>query len=295
MELSSSSMKKHFLAACAYGLLALPATAADMAPFYRAPLPVAVVSWTGPYVGATLGGAWTDSNVTEGVGTTFCTPTVPGCTAGPAASAALAAAVPGTFSTSHSGAIGGGEFGYNWQLGPVVLGFEADISGSTLSGGTLISGARAVAGFPANTVAVSASANAKVDYLGTVRGRAGYLVMPPLLAYMTGGLAYGGASSNTTLAESVDGPCGCGDFPAVHGSTSGPRLGWIVGGGVEYMLAPHWTVKAEYLYYDLGSVTYALPAIVQTTDTGVPFFGASTASHVAFTGNIARAGVNFGF
>ena len=105
----------------------------------------------------------------------------------------------------------------------------------------------------------------------------------------------GGASSNTTLAESVDGPCGCGNFPAVHGSTSGPRLGWIVGGGVEYMLAPHWTVKAEYLYYDLGSVTYALPAIVQTTDTGVPFFGASTASHVAFTGNIARAGVNFGF
>ena len=61
------------------------------------------------------------------------------------------------------------------------------------------------------------------------------------------------------------------------------------------MLAPHWTVKAEYLHYDLGSVTYALPAIVQTTDTGVPFFGASTASHVAFTGNIARAGVNFGF
>jgi hypothetical protein len=64
-----------------------------------------------------------------------------------------------------------------------------------------------------------------------------------------------------------------GDFPAVHGSTSGPRLGWIVGGGVEYMLAPHWTVKAEYLYPDLGSVTYALPAIVQSTDTGVPFWG----------------------
>ena len=288
-------MKRCLLTTCVYGLLALPATAADMAPFYRAPPSVALVSWTGPYVGLTLGGDWTGGNVTEAVGTTFCNPTVPGCAAGPAASTALAAAVPGTFSTSHSGAIGGGEFGYNWQLGPVVLGFEADISGSTLAGGTLTSGARAVAGFPANTVTVSASANAKVDYLGTVRGRAGYLVMPPLLAYITGGLAYGGASSNTTLAESVDGPCGCGDFPAVHGSTSGPRLGWIVGGGVEYMLAPHWTVKAEYLYYDLGSVTYALPAIVQTTDTGVPFFGASTASHVAFTGNIARAGVNFGF
>jgi outer membrane immunogenic protein len=99
------------------------------------------------------------------------------------------------FQLSHSGAIGGGEFGYNWQLEPVVFGVEANISGSTLSGGTLISGARAVAGFPANTVAVPASANAKVDYLGTVRARAGYLLMPPLLTYMTGGLAYGGASS----------------------------------------------------------------------------------------------------
>jgi outer membrane immunogenic protein len=133
MELSSSSMKRLFLATCAYGLLALPAMAADMAPFYRAPPPVTVVSWTGPYVGVTLGGDWTSGNVTEAVGTTFCNPAVPGCTVGPAASAALAAAVPGTFSTSHSGAIGGGEFGYNWQLGPVVLGFEADISGSTLT------------------------------------------------------------------------------------------------------------------------------------------------------------------
>jgi outer membrane immunogenic protein len=289
-------MKRCLLTTCAYGLLAPPAMAADMGPFYRAPPPVAVVSWTGLYAGATLGGDWNDSNVTERVGATFCNPAVAGCTAGPAASSALAAAVPGTFSTSHHlGAIAGGEFGYNWQLGPVVLGFEADISGSTLAEGTLVNGASGVVGSPANTVAVSGSANAKVDYLGTVRGRAGYLVIPPLLTYLTGGLAYGGASSNTTLAESVDGTCTCGPFPAVHGSTSEPRLGWIVGGGVEYMFMPHWTVKAEYFYYDLGSVTYALPPIVQTTATGVPFFGASTASHVAFTGNVARAGVNFGF
>jgi outer membrane immunogenic protein len=288
-------MKRLLFTTSAYGLLAIPAMAADMAPFYRAPPPVAIVSWTGPYVGATLGGDWTGSNVTEAVEATSCNPAVAGCTAGPAASSALAAAVPATFSTSRSGAIAGGEFGYNWQLGPVVLGFEADISGSTLAGGGRMSGASEITDFPANTVGVLGTANAKVDYLGTVRGRAGYLVLPSVLTYLTFGLAYGGASSNTTLAESVDGPCSCGPFPAVHGSTSTPRLGWTAGGGVEYMFAPHWTVKAEYLYYDLGSVTYALSPILQTTDTGVPFFGASTASHVAFTGNIARAGINFGF
>jgi outer membrane immunogenic protein len=166
---------------------------------------------------------------------------------------------PGTFGTSGVGIIGGDEFGYNWQSGQFVLGFEADISGSTISGSELLSGASVVVGFPANTVGVSGSANAKVDYLGTVRGRAGYLLTPPLLAYVTGGLAYGGASSNTTLAEQVVGPCSCGSFPAVAGSTSTARAGSTIGGGVEYMFAPHWTVKAEYLYYDLGSVTYALP------------------------------------
>ena len=36
-----------------------------MAPFYRAPPPIPVLGWTGPYVGATLGGGWTDSHVTE--------------------------------------------------------------------------------------------------------------------------------------------------------------------------------------------------------------------------------------
>jgi outer membrane immunogenic protein len=288
-------MKKFLFTTSAFGLFALPAMAADLAPFYRAPLPVPIPVWTGPYVGVTVGGAWTDSNVTEAVGTTFCNPAVAGCGAGPAASSALAAAIPGTFGTSHAGAIAGGEFGFNWQTAPFVLGFEADISGSTLAGGSLATGASGVVGFPANIVGVSGSANAKVDYFGTVRGRAGYLVMPPLLAYLTGGLAYGGASSNTTLAEQVAGPCPCGPFPAVAASTSAARLGWTVGGGVEYMFAPHWTVKAEYLYYDLGSVTYALPPIVQTTATGTPFFGAATASHVAFIGNVARAGVNFGF
>jgi outer membrane immunogenic protein len=288
-------MKKFFATTMASGLLALPAMAADLAPFYRAPLPVPILGWTGFYVGATLGGGWTDSNVTETVGTTFCNPTVLGCAAGPAASNALAAAIPRTFGTSHAGAIGGGEFGFNWQSGPFVLGFEADISGSTISGSSLVSGASGVAGFPANIVAVSGSANQKVDYLGTVRGRAGFLVAPPLLAYVTGGLAYGGASSNTTLSEQIAGPCPCGAFPSVAGSTSTARAGWTVGGGLEYMFLPHWTVKAEYLYYDLGNVTYALPPIVQTTATGTPFFGATSASHVAFTGNVARAGVNFGF
>jgi outer membrane immunogenic protein len=286
-------MKKLLFAATALGLFGLPAMAADLGPFYRAPLPIPVPGWTGFYVGATMGGGLSSDHVAESGTASFCNPAL--CGGGPSFSSALVAAVPGSFTTGRPGFVAGGEFGYNWQTGPFVLGFEADLSGSTIASGSLEGGASGVAGFPANTVGVSASANAKVDYLGTIRARAGYLVVPPLLAYMTAGLAYGGASSNTTLAEHVDGPCACGPFPAVVGSTSTPRLGWTVGGGVEYMFAPQWTVKAEYLYYDLGTVTYALPPISQSNDVGVPFFGATTASRVSFTGNVARAGVNFIF
>ena len=66
-------------------------------------------------------------------------------------------------------------------------------------------------------------------------------------------------------------------------------VGWTAGGGVEYAVSRNWTVKAEYLYYDLGSRTLTLndvfgrfPANVQTfTD--------------AFRGNIVRGGVNYKF
>ncbi len=288
-------MKKFLLLASAFSLVALPAMAADLAPFFRAPAPIPGSGWTGFYVGATLGGGWSDDKVAETATATICNPVLPGCAGGPAYSTALAAAIPGTFSTGNGGFVAGGEFGYNWQVGAFVLGMEADISGSTISSGSLASGASGVAGIPGNTVGIAASANSKVDYLGTVRARAGYLVLPSLLAYATAGLAYGGASSNTTLTEQVTGACACGASPSVAASTSAPRAGWTAGGGLEYMFAPNWTVKAEYLYYDLGSVTYALPPLVQTTAAGGPYFAAASASRVSFTGNIARAGVNFGF
>jgi outer membrane immunogenic protein len=288
-------MKKFLFSASAFGLFALPAMAADLAPLYRAPAPIPGSGWTGFYVGGTLGGGWSGDNVAETATATFCNAALPGCAGGPAYSNALAAAVPATFSTSNPGVVAGLEFGYNWQMGAFVVGLEADISGSTIAAGSLENGSSAVAGIPGNTVGVAGSANAKVDYLGTVRARAGYLAMPSLLAYMTAGFAYGGASSNTTLAEQVTGPCACGASPSVAGSTSAPRPGWTVGGGLEYMFAPNWTVKAEYLYYDLGTVTYGLAPIVQTTAVGGPYFSAAATSRVAFTGNIARAGVNFGF
>jgi outer membrane immunogenic protein len=230
-------------------------------------------------------------NVTE-QGSVFCNPLVIGC---PAAGAALAAALTGSSSSKPSGFIGGGEVGYNWQAGAWVYGLETDISGASISGSFPFSGAAAVAGFPGATVSASGLISEKLNYLGTVRGRAGYLVTPPLLVYATGGFAYGGVSSNSTLSEQVTGCGPCDPSPSVAASSSSTRTGWTVGGGVEWMFAPNWTVKGEYLYFDLGSVTYGLPALTQTTAGGVPFFGANNSTSVEFKGSIARAGVNYKF
>jgi len=60
------------------------------------------------------------------------------------------------------------------------------------------------------------------------------------------------------------------------------------------MFVPNWTVKGEYLYYDLGSTTFASPALVQT-NTGVVATTANGGTMVDFKGSIARVGVNYKF
>jgi outer membrane immunogenic protein len=68
-----------------------------------------------------------------------------------------------------------------------------------------------------------------------------------------------------------------------------------VGGGAEWMFAPHWTVKGEYLYYDLGSAGYAVPTLTQLNAAGTPFFGAGAAASSSVKGGLTRVGVNFKF
>jgi outer membrane immunogenic protein len=67
--------------------------------------------------------------------------------------------------------------------------------------------------------------------------------------------------------------------------------GWTAGGGLEWMFAPNWTTKLEYLYYDLGSASY-------TTGAYDSVFGAvtvATRTSTRFEGNIVRVGLNYKF
>jgi outer membrane immunogenic protein len=122
------------------------------------------------------------------------------------------------------GFVGGGTLGYNFQSGQIVWGIETDISYTDVSGGSL--------------VACGAGCSSSMDWLWTLRGRVG-LDMNGWMPYITGGLAVADISAVT---QSVS-----------MGSET--ATGWTIGGGLEVKLDRNWSVKAEYLYVDLGDMS----------------------------------------
>lgn len=135
-----------------------------------------------------------------------------------------------------TGAIGGGQIGFNWQTGATVLGIEADFQASGQSHETLVC--------PASFCGTDFNLKNKIPWFATIRGRAGYAV-ERFLVYATGGLAYTKLSS--TLSTTAGG------ITADLASWSDTRSGWTIGGGVEFLVTRDWSAKIEYLYIDTGS------------------------------------------
>jgi outer membrane immunogenic protein len=288
-------MRKFFLTPAAFGLLAAPAMASGLAPVYKAPPPVCI--WCGFYVGLNAGGAWSDDNtvsVTSAATKDF------DLTFAPFAATATSGNVS---AGNRAGFIGGGQIGYNWQLAPVwLVGFEIDIQGATGNGSGTV--ANTVGPFPfggsPEVLNSSISTSNKLDYLGTVRGRLGYLFTPTFLLYGTGGLAYGGVKASTSIAlnnnDCVFFPGSClSPSASTAGAYSSTRAGWTAGAGFEWMFMPKWSAKVEYLHYDLGSVNFANGAVVTGPGTSPPDGPAvvSSSSSTNFTGEIVRVGVNY--
>jgi outer membrane immunogenic protein len=267
-------MKRFLLTTVAFGVLALPAMAADMnpAPVYRAPpppVPVAIFTWTGCYIGGTVGGVWGSSTDTWAPAA----PALGGFT--PAGAAAIASQTATTLSSS--GVTGGVEGGCNYQYTPwLVLGIEADWQATGLSASN--NGAVTVGGASAP---FTQSFNS--HWLSTVRGRAGYAA-GPWLFFASGGVAI----ANTSFSDTISIP---GLAPGVNSvSQSQTSSGWTVGGGVEWAFAPNWTVKGEYLYVDIPGVTFA-----SVNSNPLLPLATITHTHGDLKENIARVGVNYKF
>jgi outer membrane immunogenic protein len=135
-------------------------------------------------------------------------------------------------SSSTNGVIGGAHIGYNYQFpaSNFVVGLEGDVEGS---------------GAKATTAYLAGPSYYNESIQGSVRGRLGYAVDRALF-YATGGAAFGSIQNN------YFGAAGSED------SLSHTRVGYTVGGGVEYAIDNNWSIRAEYRYTDFGHYTDVL-------------------------------------
>jgi outer membrane immunogenic protein len=227
------------------------------------PALMAQPSWTGFYIGANAGYAWGsyDSFLPENLEKEAYVP-------------------PGGIRTdlNPDGWFGGGQIGFNFQHGSLVFGVEADWQGGDIEDSATSRHTHTLeSGQPEFDVDNSMS----IESFGTVRGRLG-VVMGRVLPYVTGGFAWAKTDVDARLTYLVDTPV------VFAGSDSATHTGWVVGGGVEIALDENWSIKGEYLYYDLGEENYTI------TYVG-PWDGDTYSTDADLTMQTIRVGVNYKF
>jgi len=206
-----------------------------------------------------------------------------------------------------TGGFGGGQLGYNWQFGGWVVGFETDIQGSNIMGSgeqayltapaaasSNFCGA-AVGGGLAGRYPCGARNDLDVDWFGTVRGRLGWAFGGTLL-YVTGGFAYGGVAESASYNDSITSSGTATPLNRARISSSTTQTGWAAGAGIEQKITPSWSVKGEYQFVYLGSVSAGpgpLNNIQGATPIPVTGFLARSDSRLEF--NTVRIGINYLF
>jgi outer membrane immunogenic protein len=257
---------------------AVAAQAADLPTRKEAPAPAVYVpppfTWTGFYLGLNAGGIWGTGNKQATLYNPYGVALLNNISYG------------GLGGNNLSGFIGGGQAGYNYQSGAAVFGVEADFDWTGLSKSRNVVGANFF-DFNGNTDWFSAHSHASMDWLGTLRGRVGFVATPDnrLMFYGTGGLAYGGGSGNISVYDANNGW-------AWAGSKSDTRWGWTIGLGTEYAITNNITIKGEYLYYNLGTTNeVAVPNVL----TANVFPNTTLAGKVTYEGSIFRVGANYKF
>ena len=223
-------MKKIIFTAVFIGLGSASAFAADVASrsYTQAPSAAPTGSWSGFYVGGHVGGLWTSSDAAWD----------------PLPSPAFFGINPIAGTLKGSSAAGGLHAGYNWQFAPTLLaGLEGDWTWTKPSGSFTQPWILFATGAGQNGAFTTMSRAA--DWLASVRAPLGILLTPNVLAYATGGVAWGKfdyAANNTNGATY--------NTSAAFSDTS---AGYLVGGGLEWSMTHNWFLTGEDLFYRLNT------------------------------------------
>lgn len=209
-------------------LLALPFTPAD------AQGSSGNNKWEGFYVGLNAGGLWVNTSASITENNTF-----------------------GGFMGNSGGFEGGAQGGYNWLLGPVLVGGEADFQGSTNNGGL---------GGGAGSSMIAATTT--IPWFSTFRARAGYPV-GSVMPYVTAGAVWG----EQTIAG----------FDTAVGAFNASNNFWTytMGAGVEGHVSDQWTAKLEYLWIGTPDTPLSSPATTSINERSI--------------GDVIRVGLNYHF
>jgi outer membrane immunogenic protein len=252
------------------------ASAADLPARTYTKAPVMVnpsYNWTGFYVGLNAGGAWSRSNAAT---TTIFDPIGYFATTSPGA-----IGIAGAQRINSSGFTGGLTAGYNWQVSNIVFGIESDFNYLGLRGSSTGSGIYpccAPTGFTVNS-------SVSTDWLITLRPRVG-IAANNWLFYATGGLAVANVKSSFSFTDTFA-------TATESASISRTKTGWTAGVGTEYALMNGWSVKAEYLYVDLGRESATSTNL--SISPGVAFPTSVFTHSVDLRSNIVRVGLNYKF
>lgn len=231
----------------------IPTTGVPVAPI--AP----VFTWTGFYAGVNAGYGWGDTDIT----------------ANPLPTPALFGSPVTRVGQDIDGFLGGVQAGFNYQAGAFVVGLEADFQLSDIAESSRFN-------FAAGNFAL---ASTSIDWFGTLRARAGFVPTERLLVYATGGLIYASVSTRSDIF--LNGGSGVPQF-TYSGSSDEVEFGWTLGGGLEFAATNNVTLRAEYLYYDLGETSH----VGFPRAPNPPF---AFRNDYETDGHIVRAAVNYKF
>jgi outer membrane immunogenic protein len=257
----------------------------------------AAASWTGCYAGLNGGWGWNNGSVSYNDPNADADP----INRRPDLAGGVDAYIPTPTSLNGSGGLAGLQGGCNWQLQQWVVGAEADLDFGHIAGsGTTSANSGPLLAYKTGSSfgfytsiddTGTASEQASVRWLSTVRARSGFAIQQNLLLYGTGGLAIGGVTTQGSITTSSPFP----GFvnPAWSGANSTVKVGGVVGGGLEWAFSDRWTLKSEYLWYDLGSISHPLNCSI----SGCPGVLDPTLGSVSTSifGSIVRVGINYKF